>query len=212
MRWRVQIQMQCVRSKDPGASSKNPILALDSLVPFLCQAAVASPMVQCIILGTASINPTTRKAMEAMARIEKAAHESVDCRLDDGEMGRQDLLSHLLQISRIKGGEVDFGIGEVKLQAFRSAGADTTAIALRSVFYHLLRSPDALVEPLTDFDTATRKGRLSNPPRFAEVSKLPFPTAVIKKAMRLHPSVGLKMPQIIANTGIHVADHLIPKG
>jgi hypothetical protein len=92
--------------------------ALETLVPVLCQAAVASFMVQRIILGTASINPATREATKAIKHIEHAAHESVDGRLQDEETGRQDLLRHLLEISRSKGDKVDFGIGEVKLEAY----------------------------------------------------------------------------------------------
>lgn len=92
--------------------------SLDTLVPVLCQAAVASPMVQRLILSSASFNPAARRAMTSMQHIENAAHQSVDNRLQDEETGRQDLLRHLLEISRSKGDKVDFGIGEVKLQAF----------------------------------------------------------------------------------------------
>jgi hypothetical protein len=56
--------------------------------------------------------------MKAIKHIETAAHQSVDGRLQDEETGRQDLLRHLLEISRSKGDKVDFGIGEVKLEAY----------------------------------------------------------------------------------------------
>ncbi|KAI5270640.1 hypothetical protein E4T47_05944 [Aureobasidium subglaciale] len=152
--------------------------------------------------------------MEAVTHKEQAAHDSVDRHLDDGKTGRQGLLSHVRQISRSKGGKVDFGIGEVKLQAFGAifAGADTTAIALRSVFYHLLKSPNTLVDLRTELDTAIREGRLSDPPRFAEASNLPSLTATIKEAMRLQLSLGLTMTRIIADTGIHVVDRFVPTG
>ncbi|KAI4717658.1 cytochrome P450 [Aureobasidium sp. EXF-10727] len=197
-----------------GKDYQSYIQSLETLVPVICQAAVASPMAQRLILGSASINPATRKAMKAMAHIENAAHTSVDSRLQDEETGRQDLLRHLLDIMRSKGDKVDFGIGEVKLQAFSAlfAGADTTAIALRSVFYHLLKHPHVLEELRLELDTATREGRLSNPPRFAEASKLPLLSATIKEAMRLHPSVGLTMPRIVGDSGLEVAGTVIPKG
>lgn len=97
---------------------KSYIGALETLVPVLCQAAVASPIVQRIILGSASINPATKEATKAIKHIEEAARSSVDGRLEDEETGRQDLLRHLLEISRSKGDKVDFGIGEVKLEAY----------------------------------------------------------------------------------------------
>jgi len=97
---------------------KSYIGSLETLVPVLCQAAVASPIVQRIILGSAAINPATKEATKAIKHIEEAARSSVDGRLEDEETGRQDLLRHLLEISRSKGDKVDFGIGEVKLEAY----------------------------------------------------------------------------------------------
>lgn len=101
-----------------GKDYQSYIESLDALVPVLCQAAVASSTGQRIILGTAAINPATRKAVAAIKHIENAARQSVDSRVEEGETGRQDLLGHLLDIMRLKGDKVDFGVGEVKLQAF----------------------------------------------------------------------------------------------
>lgn len=63
-----------------------------------------------------------------------------------------------------------------------------------------------------ELDTATNEGRLSNPPRFAEASKIPLLTATIKEAMRLHPSVALTMPRIVDIFGLEIAGTVIPTG
>ena len=94
----------------------------------------------------------------------------------------------------------------------RFAGADTTAIDLRTVFYHLLKHSDVLQELREELDTASREGRLSDPPRFAEASKLPLLTSTIKEAMRLHPSVALTMPRIVGDSGPELAGTVIPPG
>jgi cytochrome P450 len=94
----------------------------------------------------------------------------------------------------------------------RFAGADTTAIGLRTVFYHLFKHPHVLQDLREELDTASREGRLSDPPRFAEASKLPLLTSTIKEAMRLHPSVALTMPRVVSDAGLELAGTVIPPG
>ena len=92
------------------------------------------------------------------------------------------------------------------------AGSDTTAIAMRSVFYHLMKNPEVYAELIEEIDDATTSGQLSSPPTFREASELPFLCATIKEAMRLHPSVGLTMPRITPAGGLEVAGRHIPPG
>jgi hypothetical protein len=92
------------------------------------------------------------------------------------------------------------------------AGSDTTAIAMRSVFYHLMKNPEVYAELIEEIDDATTSGQLSSPPTFREASELPFLCATIKEAMRLHPSVGLTMPRTTPAGGLEVAGRHIPAG
>lgn len=57
-----------------------------------------------------------------------------------------------------------------------------------------MKNPVVYAELLKEIDNATNSGKLSSPPRFREVSDLPFLCATIKEAIRLHPSVGLTTP------------------
>ena len=92
------------------------------------------------------------------------------------------------------------------------AGSDTTAIAMRSVFYHLMKSPEIYAELVREIDDTTASGQLSSPPSFHEASDLPFLCATIKEAMRLHPSVGLTMPRITPVGGLEVTGTHVPGG
>jgi cytochrome P450 len=96
--------------------------------------------------------------------------------------------------------------------SYSFAGSDTTAIAMRSIFYHLMKSPEIYTELIKEIDDATASGQLSSPPTFREASELPFFCATIKEAMRLHPSVGLTMPRITPAGGLEVAGTHIPAG
>jgi cytochrome P450 len=65
-------------------------------------------------------------------------------------------------------------------------GSDTTVIALRSIFYHLMKNPEIYAELLKKIDKVTASGKLSSPPGFREASGLPFLCATIKEAMRFY--------------------------
>lgn len=91
------------------------------------------------------------------------------------------------------------------------AGSDTTAIALRAVFYFLMRHPHVLAKVRDELDTAEPK--LSNPISYREsVTYLPYLTAVLKESMRLHPSVGLILEREVPSPGITICDQYIPAG
>lgn len=97
------------------------IESLETLLPVLCAAAIASPMMRFSILGSSMISSRTRKAMKAIDHIAAAARSSVAGRRSESvklEEQRQDLLHHLLQIVEDKGEKVDFGLGEVEYEAY----------------------------------------------------------------------------------------------
>lgn len=83
---------------------------------------------------------------------------------------------------------------------------------MRSIFYHLTKSPEVYAELLKEIDDATTSGKLGFPPSFREASNLPFLCATIKEAMRLHPSVGLTMPRITPLGGLEISETHIPAG
>jgi cytochrome P450 len=68
------------------------------------------------------------------------------------------------------------------------AGADTTAISVRAILRYVCSNPRVLKKLQAEIDNATSKGALSDLPKFAEGSALPYFQAVIKEALRIYPA------------------------
>lgn len=94
----------------------------------------------------------------------------------------------------------------------RGAGSDTTAIALRAVVYFLCKNPDKLHKLQSELDEAESDGRLSEPITYAEAMNLPYLQAVLKEAMRLHPSTGFTMARVVPKGGTVLLGHSLPEG
>ncbi|KAF5571396.1 pisatin demethylase cytochrome P450 [Fusarium pseudoanthophilum] len=93
------------------------------------------------------------------------------------------------------------------------AGSDTTAIALRAIIYFLIKHPETMSMAVEEIDTANESGKLSDPISYKEsTGHLPYMGAVIKEAMRLHPSVGLLMERHVPPEGAEICGQFIPGG
>ena len=92
------------------------------------------------------------------------------------------------------------------------AGADTTAISLRAIFYYLCRNPATYRKAQAEIDKAAHDGRLSDPVTFAEAQALPYFQAVVKESMRLHPAVGAQLERFVPSGGVNIGDIVLPEG
>jgi hypothetical protein len=93
------------------------------------------------------------------------------------------------------------------------AGSDTTAIALRAIIYFLCHHPPAMVKLVGEIDNADKHGLLSHPISYKEATNsLPYLRAVVKEAMRLHPSVGFLMERHVPPQGATICEQYIPGG
>ncbi|KAK7742002.1 hypothetical protein SLS53_004586 [Cytospora paraplurivora] len=82
------------------------------------------------------------------------------------------------------------------------AGSDTTAISLSSVMYYLSKYPEARRKLELEIETAVGLGSASNPITYAEAVKLPYLSAVINEAMRIHPATGFILERRVPKNGI----------
>ncbi|KUJ19272.1 putative cytochrome P450 pisatin demethylase [Mollisia scopiformis] len=91
------------------------------------------------------------------------------------------------------------------------AGSDTTAIALRSTIYHLLKNPSCLSTVLEELDANSH--RLSSFITYKESKDyLPYMNAALKEGMRVHPSVGLLLERYVPKGGATICGAYIPEG
>ncbi|KAF2501879.1 cytochrome P450 [Lophium mytilinum] len=81
-------------------------------------------------------------------------------------------------------------------------GADTIAIALSALVYHLLRNPAAHIRLVTELTTAG----LAFPASYAVTSRLPYLSAVISESIRMHPSIGHILERVVPATGLELRD------
>lgn len=93
------------------------------------------------------------------------------------------------------------------------AGSDTTAIALRAIVYFLCRHPAVEQKLVAELTAADANGSLSSPISYKQASTLlPYLDAVVREAMRLHPSVGLLMERHVPAGGLHIHGRFLPAG
>lgn len=92
------------------------------------------------------------------------------------------------------------------------AGSDTTAIALRAVVYFLCKNRGSLCKLRDELSQAERSARMSDPITYAEAIRLPYLQAVLKEAMRLHPSTGFPMGRVVPPGGVTLLGHRLPEG
>ncbi|KAJ9498529.1 hypothetical protein H2202_005714 [Exophiala xenobiotica] len=191
------------------------IESLDTLLPGIALSCVLPSYVRSFhsILGL--LFPTIRKSISGFDEIRAAGRYWTNVRqkqMQTGTTGRVDLLDKFFKIREVKGG---FDIPEIQNEACVAifAGSDTTAIALRSILYHLMKSKtcmEKLVAEIDDFDSRRLLGKQHI--RYAEAMKMPYLVACCKEGMRLHPSVGLGLPRHVPTGGATIAGRYFPAG
>ncbi|KAK1703418.1 cytochrome P450 [Colletotrichum acutatum] len=94
-----------------------------------------------------------------------------------------------------------------------TAGSDTTAIALRSILYFLMRNPHCMDLLQNELFLARKTGALSLPVEWKESQQLPYLSAAVKETFRLHPPVGLLLERVVPDGGLQLPDGpFLPSG
>ncbi|KAK3996608.1 putative cytochrome P450 pisatin demethylase-like protein, partial [Cladorrhinum sp. PSN332] len=199
---------------------KGWIEATDLLIPYLAMSAVIQPWLRPFLMLAGVARPSILKGAKMIGTLEQVCEECISGR--QGEMdargkgkGKDDLLDMFFGVMENTGDEDWFGRLEIKGEIYTAivAGSDTTAIALTSIFYHLMKKPETYRKLKAEIDNATKAGELSRPfIRYQEAVKLKYLDAVCKEGMRLHSSVSLALPRHVPPGGATVAGEWLPGG
>lgn len=121
-----------------------------------------------------------------------------------------DFLDHFIEAKQANPESVDDNQIISWLMVNMIAGADTTAITIRSALYYSLRHPsvwDRLVREI-------RASGLTNlPPAYREAKTLPYLEAVVREALRFLPGVSMSMQRYVPKTGFTLPNgEFLPPG
>ncbi|KAL4881884.1 cytochrome P450 [Aspergillus karnatakaensis] len=196
------------------------IASIDALLPVQAAACVIPAYLRPLFFASGRLVGFLKRASRAAARFEEVSArcviermESIDLTKDDGF--NPDILTKLLRICRDEEDMHGFSAADAQAEVWvgLAAGGDTTATAISSILYYLMKTPDALRRLYTEIDSATAAAKLSRPRiKYSEAIKLPYLVACCKEGMRMHPSVGFTLPRVVPKGGCLVAGHWLPGG
>ncbi|KAH6843270.1 cytochrome P450 [Chaetomium sp. MPI-CAGE-AT-0009] len=90
------------------------------------------------------------------------------------------------------------------------AGADTTAITMRALFYHVLKNPRVFTRLQADVRAEFAP---FEPAAHSRARALPYLEAVVKETLRYHPAVSMIMERIVPEGGLTLPDgRVVPAG
>jgi cytochrome P450 len=88
------------------------------------------------------------------------------------------------------------------------AGSDTTAVAIRAIFLHLITNPRILTKFRTEYENAS----ISSPITDSEARKLSYLQAIIKEGLRIWPPVVGLMAKEVPPEGDVINGLFVPAG
>ena len=144
----------------------------------------------------------------AMARMQERKNRGIT---EEDSVNNQDLLSRFLVAQAKNPLAPPFAI-MTWITGNITAGSDTTATILSAIFYYLLKYPDTLQKLKEEIVSATKTGRISQPPTWQESQTLKYLDAVVLEAQRIHPPVGMHLERVVPSEGANICGKYLPGG
>ncbi|KAH7019616.1 cytochrome P450 [Ilyonectria destructans] len=197
---------------DEAALAGKPINLTEwlQMYTFDTTTAGAMPYLRPLVPLLQYTNKRLRTAAESMKEIIRVSKVHVDDR-KSAVVQRPDMLGKMFEIEEKN---KDFSMDDIYTESFTAiaAGNDSTAIALRSVFYFLSKNSACKAKLQREIDDADQAGQLSDPIQYNETMKLPYLCAVLKEAMRYFPGVGLTLPRLVPKGGAEICERYFKEG
>ncbi|KAK4147374.1 Pisatin demethylase [Dichotomopilus funicola] len=154
-------------------------------------------------IGPPNIGNVTRIAVENLTARLKGEDKNFD-------ESKPDFLQYFIESKSTHPDLVNDGsvIGYLLLNLI--AGADTTAITMRALFYHILKSPRIYTKLQTEVRSVFVPFEAAS---HAKARALPYLEAVVKETLRYHPAVSMIMERIVPEGGLTLPDgSVVPAG
>jgi cytochrome P450 len=158
-------------------------------------------------------NPLARQMGTAINNLAQLARHQFQKRKAEGdEKPHKDLLQKYLDgQSRYPDSISDTSVIGLVVSSI-AAGADSTAMTLTGILFHLLKHPTVLSALEEEVQAAEGDGLLSPNPKWEEVKNLPYLDAVIKETMRFFPVNASGLDRVVPDGGCSLAGVFLPAG
>ncbi|KXX72952.1 Pisatin demethylase [Madurella mycetomatis] len=160
-------------------------------------------------------NPVMRIGPPNLSNVTRIALESLVARTQGKDANFNpavpDYLAHFLESKTTHPDLVNDGTVMGYLLVNLLAGADTTAITIRAIFYFCLKNPSTYERLVREVRAAGFDA--DKPVAYTAAHKLAYLDAVVKEAMRLHPAVSMLLERYVPQGGLTLPDgSYVPAG
>ncbi|KAK4171504.1 putative cytochrome P450 E-class, group I [Triangularia setosa] len=149
-------------------------------------------------------NPVVRIGPPNLSNVTKIAMTSLISRMQGQDKNfnekAPDYLQHFIESKSIHPEIVHDGMVFGYLLVNLIAGADTTAITIRAIFYYALKNPSIYSRLINEIRSAGVGKSKAFP--YTQARQLPYLEAVVREALRFHPAVAMPLERHVPAEGI----------
>lgn len=193
------------KGKDFDATLQNADKAMDyfcvvGTMPFLDHVFDKNPVYR---IGPPGFNTITNISIQHL--IDRYQGKDKDVH----DSNTPDFLDKFIEAKKADPDNVDDGQIISWLMVNMIAGADTTAITIRSAIYYSLRNPRVWARLTEEIQAST----LDAPPAYKDAKALPYVEAVVREALRVLPGVSMTMERYVPKGGFTLPNgDYLPEG